>query len=128
MGSCPHQPAFHDSHKVIRVVALWNKWKKERKKRTNSRHICQPTLLRAPCLYNPVVLQTTCESFFFTWFFVDCLLLFLLWVVSTCVLFCLVYLMDEFPSLIFFIHKVFLLYLLPHDYWYLWADFWSSIS
>jgi hypothetical protein len=37
-------------------------------------------------------------------------------------------LMDEFPSLIFFIHKVFLLYLLPHDYWYLWADFWSSIS
>jgi hypothetical protein len=34
--------------------------------------------------------------------------LFFLWVVSTCVLFCLVLLMDGFPSLIF-IYKIFLL-------------------
>jgi len=40
--------------------------------------------------------------------FVDCLLLFFLWVVSTCVLICLVLLMDGFPSLIW-IYKVFLL-------------------
>ncbi len=40
--------------------------------------------------------------------FVDCLLLFFLWVVSTCVLICLVLLMDGFPSLIF-ISRVFLL-------------------
>jgi hypothetical protein len=33
--------------------------------------------------------------------FVDCLLLFFLWVVSTCVLICLVLLMDGFLSLIF---------------------------
>jgi hypothetical protein len=32
--------------------------------------------------------------------FVDCLLLFFLWVVSTCVLICLVLLMDGFPCLI----------------------------
>ncbi len=40
--------------------------------------------------------------------FVDCLLLFFLWVVSTCVLICLVLLMDGFPSLIL-IYRVFLL-------------------
>jgi hypothetical protein len=40
--------------------------------------------------------------------FVDCLLLFFLWVVSTCVLICLVLLMDGFPSLIF-IYRVLLL-------------------
>ncbi len=43
------------------------------------------------------------------WFlpdFVDCLLLFFLWIVSTCVFICLVLLMDGFPSLIF-IHGVF---------------------
>jgi hypothetical protein len=39
--------------------------------------------------------------------FVDCLLLFFLWVVSTCVLICLVLLMDGFPSF-FFIYWVFL--------------------
>jgi hypothetical protein len=46
----------------------------------------------------------------FVWFFylifVYCLLLFFLWVVSTCVLICLVVLVDGFPSLIF-IYKVF---------------------
>jgi hypothetical protein len=35
------------------------------------------------------------------YFFVDCLLLFFLWVVSTCVLFCLVLLINRFSSLIF---------------------------
>jgi hypothetical protein len=39
--------------------------------------------------------------------FVDCLLLFFLWIVSTCVLICLVLLLDGFPSLIL-IHGVFL--------------------
>jgi len=38
--------------------------------------------------------------------FVNSLLLFFLWVVCTCVLICLVLLMDEFPSLIF-IDRVF---------------------
>jgi hypothetical protein len=41
-------------------------------------------------------------------FFVNCLVLFFLWVMSTCVLFCLVLLMDGFPSLIF-IYNFFLL-------------------
>jgi hypothetical protein len=40
-------------------------------------------------------------------FFVDCLLLFYLWVMSTCVLICLVLLMDGFPSLNF-IYRAFL--------------------
>jgi len=35
--------------------------------------------------------------------FVDCLLLFFLWVVSTCLLICLVLLMDGFPSLVWFL-------------------------
>ncbi len=39
--------------------------------------------------------------------FVDCLLLFFLWVVTSCVLICLVLLMDGFPSLIF-IYRAFL--------------------
>jgi hypothetical protein len=42
-------------------------------------------------------------------FFVDCLLLFSLWVVSTCILICLVLLLDGFSSLIFIIYRVFLL-------------------
>ncbi len=37
---------------------------------------------------------------------VDCLLLFFLWVVSTCVFICLIFLIDEFPSLIF-MYRVF---------------------
>jgi hypothetical protein len=41
------------------------------------------------------------QEFLFYFIFVDCLLLFFLWVVSTCVLFCLVLLMDGFSSLIF---------------------------
>jgi hypothetical protein len=47
--------------------------------------------------------------------FVDYLLLFFLWVVSTCVLFCLVLLMNGFPSLIF-IYKVFLLLIIMATY------------
>jgi len=39
-------------------------------------------------------------------FFVDCLLLFFLWVVSTYVLICLVLLLHGFPSLVF-IYRVF---------------------
>ncbi len=39
--------------------------------------------------------------FFYLIFFVDCLFCVLLWVVSTCVLICLVLLMNGFPSLIF---------------------------
>jgi hypothetical protein len=34
-------------------------------------------------------------------YFVDCFLLYFLWLVSTCALLCLVFLVDGFPSLIF---------------------------
>ncbi len=50
-----------------------------------------------------LIVSTTCCSTL-----VACLLLFLLRIVSTCVLICLVLLMDGFPSLIF-IYMVFLL-------------------
>ncbi len=50
-----------------------------------------------------LIVSTTCCSTL-----VACLLLFLLRIVSTCVLTCLVLLMDGFPSLIF-IYSVFLL-------------------
>ncbi len=62
-----------------------------------------------------IVLSPNINNFFFEIFFlgpIDCLLLFFLWVVSTCVLICLVLLMDGFPSLIF-IYRIFLFFLLP---------------
>jgi hypothetical protein len=43
---------------------------------------------------------------------VDCLLLFFLWVVFTCVLICLELLLNGFASLIF-IHRVFLFFMCP---------------
>jgi len=50
--------------------------------------------------------------------FVDCLLLFFLWVVSTCVLICLVLLMDRFPCFILILH-IFPLYFSEPQWWHM---------
>jgi len=82
---------------------------------------------------------------FFTWCFVDCLLLFFLWLVSTCVLKCLLLLMDGFPSFDFYLQHFFLLGLtytgeewktLGKEYWnkmrcygeHLWGTSWATFG